>query len=301
MKSGHRIALKSRVLSASEVCYALQRHAVLPDAMKRYSYSHAFIFSFFSKSFYQDVARYWHGTGYLYIFVAVLLVWIPSAIRVQRGFSRWADQETPRFTQQIPRITIRKGEVSTDVTTPYFIKAEDGKPLVIIDTTGQYQSLDDTEAFALLTKNKVIARDERQTRIYDLSTVDSFDFDRTRAESWLQTARTWLVPVFFPLAVIFSFIFRAIQILIYAAIGLLFARMVNANLNYLTLMRLAAVALTPVLLLNLILEFMPVRIPGWWIIGTLIGLGYLFFGVRSNAESAVPPANESMHFAPPMP
>lgn len=269
--------------------------------MKRYSYFHAFIFSFFSKSFYQDVARYWRGTGYLYIFIALLLLWIPSVIKMQRGFSRFADQEAPRFTQQIPRITIRKGEVSTDVTNPYFIKADDGKPLVIIDTTGQYQSLDDTEAFVLLTKNKVIARDERQTRIYDLSSVDSFDFDRTRAESWLQTARTCLVPVVFPLAVLFSFIFRAIQILIYAAIGLLFARMLNANLSYLTLMRLAAVALTPVLLLSLLLEFLPFAVPGRWLIGILIGLGYLFFAVRSNAGSAVPSANEWTPPAPAMP
>jgi uncharacterized protein DUF1189 len=269
--------------------------------MKRYSYFHAFIFSFFSKSFYQDVARYWRGTGYLYIFIALLLLWIPSMIRMQRGFARFAEQEAPPFMKQIPHITIRKGEVSTDVTNPYFIKADDGKPLVIIDTTGQYQNLDDTEAFILLTKNKVFARDERQARIFDLSGVESFDFDRTRAESWLQNVRTWLVPVIFPLAVLFSFIFRAIQILIYAAIGLLFARMLNANLSYLTLMRLAAVALTPVLLLNLILEFVPFAVPGRWLIGILIGLGYLFFAVRSNAGSALPPGNEWTPVAPATP
>jgi multisubunit Na+/H+ antiporter MnhB subunit len=52
-----------------------------------------------------------------------------------------------------------------------------------------------------------------------------------------------------------GFVFRAIQILIYAAAGLLFAQVSKADLNYQTLMRLAAVALTPVLVLNLILEF----------------------------------------------
>ncbi len=269
--------------------------------MKRYSYLHALILSFFSKSFYQDVGRHWRGAGLLYIFLLLLLVWVPSVIRMQIGFSRFANQEAPRFTQQIPRITIRKGEVSTDVATPYVIKADDGAPVVIIDTSGQYQSLDDTPAYILLTKNKLIARDERQTRVYDLSTVESFDFDRTRAESWLQTARTWIVPVIFPLGVLFSFIFRAIQILIYAAVGLLFARMMDANLSYQTLMRLAAVALTPVLLLNLLFEFVPLRIPGWWLIGTGIGLGYLFFAVRANAGSAVPPGNEWTPPAPTMP
>jgi len=65
--------------------------------------------------------------------------------------------------------------------------------------------------------------------------------------------------------------------------------MMNANLSYKTLMRLAAVAITPVIVLNLILEFLPVRIPMWWLIGTVVGLGYLFFAVKSNSET--PPSS----------
>jgi len=269
--------------------------------MKRYSFLHAFIFSFFSKSFYQDVGRHWRGTGLLYIFIALLLVWIPTVIRMQLGFSRFSEHEGSRFTQQIPQIKIRNGEVSTDVTTPYFIKADDGTPLVIIDTTGQYQSLDNTTASLLLTKTHILTHNNRRTTNYDLSGVESFDFDRARAESWLQTARTWLVPVIFPLGVVFSFVFRAIQILIYAAVGLLFAQISNTKLSYQTLMRLAAISLTPVLVLNVIFEFLPIRIPGWWLIGTLIGLGYLFFAVRSNAGSSLPTATESMPVAPTIP
>ena len=116
----------------------------------------------------------------------------------------------------------------------------------------------------------------------------------------METARTLLVPVVFPLGLLFGFVFRAIQILIYAAVGLLFAQISNTILSYQTLMRLAAVALTPVLVLNLILEFLPFRIPGWWLIGTLIGLGYLFFAVRSNAGSTFPSASDSIPATPTM-
>jgi len=268
--------------------------------MRRYSFIHAFVFSFFSKSFYQDVGRHWRGTGLLYIFIALLLVWIPTVIRMQVGFSRFAAQEGSRFTQQIPQITIRKGQVSTDVTTPYFIKGDDGEPLVIIDTTGKYESLDNTSASFLLTKTQIHTRNNQRTQIYDLSGVESFDLDRTRAENWLQTGRTLLVPVVFPLGVVLGFVFRAIQVLIYASAGLLFAQISKTNLSYQTLMRLAAVALTPVLVLNLIFEFLPFRIPGWWLIGTLIGLGYLFFAVRSNAGSNFPTTAESIPATPSM-
>ena len=269
--------------------------------MKRYSILHAFVLSFFSKSLYRDVGRHWRGTGLGFLFFALLLVWIPTMIKMQVGITRAINNDSPAFTQQIPRITITNGEVSTDVQTPYFIKDTDnGTPLIIIDTTGEYQNLDDSPAKILLTKTKVIARDERQTRIFELKDVESFELDRARVEGWLQTAKRWFVPALFPIVLACSFIFRAIQVLIYAAIGLLFAKMANTNLNYQTLMRLAAVALTPVLLLNLLLEFMPFRIPLWWLLGTIIGLAYLFFAVKSNSESPLTSQAQPLH-APPAP
>ena len=268
--------------------------------MKRYSIIQAFVLSFFSKSLYRDVARNWRGIGYSYLFFALLLVWIPTMIKMQVGLTRAVNNDSPAFTQQIPRITISNGQASTDVQTPYFIKDPNGTPLIIIDTTGTYQSLDDTPAKLLLTKTKLIARDERQTRIFELAGIESFELDRARVEGWLQTAKRWLVLVLFPILLACSFLFRAIQVLIYAAIGLLFARMANTSLDYKALMRLAAAALTPVLLLNLLLEFMPFHIPFWWLLGTIIGLGYLFFAVKSNSESA-PTSDEQPFPTPPAP
>jgi hypothetical protein len=78
--------------------------------------------------------------------------------------------------------------------------------------------------------------------IYDLSGIDGLSFDRARVENWMATAKRWFIPVGYPLAVIFSFAFRAIQMLIYALVGLLFARMLQVNLEYQALMRLAAIA-----------------------------------------------------------
>ena len=71
--------------------------------------------------------------------------------------------------------------------------------------------------------------------------------------------------------------------------------MLNANLDYKTLMRLAAISITPVLVLNLLFEFLPVRIPGWWLLGIVIELGYLFFAVKVNTEPDV------LQYQPPPP
>lgn len=254
--------------------------------MKRYSIFHPLVLSFFSKSLYRDVGKHWRGTGLLYLFVILALVWIPSMIKGHLAVSRWVDGESKEITKQIPAITISKGQVSTDVTTPHFIKdPKTGTDIAIIDTTGEYETLENTEAKALLTKSKVIvAQNAGRTQTYDLSGVQSFYVDRSRVESWLVTTKQWFVPVLYPLALIFSFIFRAIQVLVYALVGLLFARILHANLSYKTLMRLAAIAITPVLMLNLIFEFLPLRIPRWSLIGIVIALAYLFFAVKVNAE-----------------
>ena len=266
--------------------------------MKRYSIFHPLVLSFFSKSLYRDVGKNWRGTGLLYLFVALAVVWIPTIIKGQLGLARWVDADSKEITKQIPAITISKGQVSTDVPTPHFIKdPKTGTAIAIIDTTGEYQTLENTEARFLLTKSKLImGRNQMETRTYELSGVESLYIDRSLVENWLVTARRWFVPVLYPLALIFSFIFRAIQVLIYALVGLLFARLLNANLDFKTLMRLAAISITPVLVLNLLFEFVPGRIPWWTLIGIVIALAYLFFAVKVNTEP-----DEAQAYQPPVP
>jgi hypothetical protein len=87
--------------------------------MKRYSIFHPLVLSFFSKSLYRDVAKNWRGTGLLYLAIVLALVWIPTIIKGHLAISAWVDGDSKEITKQIPAITISKGQVSTDVTTPY--------------------------------------------------------------------------------------------------------------------------------------------------------------------------------------
>jgi len=254
--------------------------------MRRYSIFHALVLSFFSRSLYRDVGKHWRGTGLLYLLLVLALVWIPTIIRGQIGISRWVDGDAKEFTKQIPAITITHGQVSTDATMPYFIKdPKTGTNIAIIDTTGEYENLDNTDASLLLAKSKVIMKKSMtETETYDLGRVQSFHVDRPMVEGWLAALSQWFAIVFYPLALLFSFILRTIQVLIYALIGLLFARMSQVTLDFKALMRLAAVSLTPVLVLNLIFELVPMHIPGWTLIGIIIALAYLFIAVKINAE-----------------
>jgi hypothetical protein len=258
--------------------------------MRRYSIFHPLILSFFSKSLYRDVGKNWRGAGLLYLLLVIALLWIPTTIKSHLEFGRFIDNDAKELTKQIPAVTITNGQASTDVPTPHFIKdPKTGTTLAIIDTGDSPTETDNTSVPLVLRKTKLIMnKNASDTQTYDLSGVKSFFVDRARVEGWLVTARTWFFPAFYPVAILFSFIFRTVQILIYALIGLGFVSILKAKLDYKSLMRLAAISITPVMVLNLLFELVKFHIPGWVVLGILIELGYLFFAVKANADEDVP-------------
>ena len=155
---------------------------------------------------------------------------------------------------------------------------------MIIDLTGTFSSLEGSEAKLLLTKKQVFAKKSAaETRVYDLSWVKKFSIDRSTITGWLQVARNWLVVVTFPVVLVFSYGYRLFQAFIYGLIGLIFVKISHAPLDYMGLVRLAFIAITPVLLLDTVLTLVKVHIPFWWLICFLIAMGYLYFGVRANS------------------
>lgn len=261
--------------------------------MKQHNYFEAFYLSFYSAPFYLDVGRHWKGTGFLYLLLLLALVWIPEMAGIHTSISEAIDTHGQAFAAQVPAITISDGEVSTDVETPYFIRdPETDKVWAIIDLTGEYTSLEGAEAQVLLTRNEVLVRQDRgsvqETRSHDLSQVESFTLSGEDIGRWLEVAKSWLVILFYPFAVGFSFIYRIVQAFIYALIGLLIARSLKVNLTYETLLRLTVLALTPVIILLTIRSLASISIPGLWLVAFALAMGYLIFAIKANAVPAAP-------------
>lgn len=254
--------------------------------MKRYLLFQALYLSFFSKDFYQDVRKNWKGTVFLYLLVLLALTWIPVMVSMHAGLSAFVDNEAPKYINQIPKITIIKGEVSLDRPAPYTIIVPDTKaPLVVIDPSGKITSLDQTPAFVLLTKTKFMTRQQNraETRIYDLSQIQSFTIEQEQVNGWVQAFRKWFAFVAYPFALAFSYTYRIVQILLYAAIGMLFVSTLKTSLDYMDVVRLTAVAITPAVILNTAHSLLNFHVPYFWLFCFLIAMGYLFFAVKANA------------------
>ena len=255
---------------------------------KRYSVIQAIYMAFYSGDLYQDVAERWHGVGAAYLLLLVTLCWVPMLIKIHIGFADFASHDAPKIIGQIPPITIDKGKVSTTVDMPYFIKDPDnGKTVAIVDTTGQVTSLDGHPGvFLLLTQNHLITRQSNmEVREYDLSQVQHFELTREKALDWLMTFKDLFVPILAPFAILFGYIYRILQQLLYAAIGMGFASASNVKLEYGTLMRLAAVAVTPAMIINTVSDVWGKSIPFWWLLCFAIAMCYLFFAVKSAAAA----------------
>src|ERR1700722_6900392 len=96
--------------------------------MKQYAAWQAPFYSFWSKSFYLDVAKNWHGLAYGYLFALICFTWIFMAVKKQMDLTYIADHDLYPIVEQVPKITIDKGIVSIDKPSPLTLKNVNGVP-----------------------------------------------------------------------------------------------------------------------------------------------------------------------------
>lgn len=263
--------------------------------MEQFSMLRAFVQSFYSKDLYREVAKKWKGPALGYLAVLLALCWAAQMLQVQTSITQFATQDGAAIVRQVPDVSITNGQVSTNVETPYFIKDHNGAAIAIIDLTGQHTSLENTTAKLLLTRDHLVFRNRGNTRTMDLKNVKSFHLDQARAGRWLHFVRTWFTIIFYFAALVFSFIYRTIQALIYALLGMAIASILKVKLDYLILMRLAIVAVTPAIIVDTIHGLWGLHTPLWGPICFVIAMAYLVFGIKANA---VPQAESPERPAP---
>ena len=265
--------------------------------VRRYSILRAIPLSFFSRDLYRDVAASWRGFGLAYLALVVALLTLFVVGRMQVALSRWAEGPARGFADQVPTMVIRHRVVEIDRPMPFVILDRgSGKEIVVVDTTGQITSLDGLEAGVLVTADRVqFRRSASETRMFTLTGVDSLTLTPAKARRWLTLLSTWATPCVAPFVFGGMFVFRLIQLLVFALVGLLVARLAHARLDWSQVMRLTAVALTPALVLDPMIDLSRVRLPGRGLLWTGIVLAYVVWAVRANRSG--PEASEAVETA----
>lgn len=267
--------------------------------MRKYSILHIPVMSFFSQDLYCDVGLNWRRTCLGYLFVLLALCWIPSMVKVHLGLSEFIETEAPKFVSQVPTITIKDGLASVDEPQPYYIVDPDTNDvLIIIDTTGTITSIDDSNALGLITSTEAIYKeDELQTRTFNFAEIEDFTLTQAKINRWLNTLRTLAVPVMYPAVLAGSYVFRIIQALIFAAVGMLFAYWCKTQVGYMAMLRLAVVALTPAIIFKTVINIAGAAFCGVGLLYIGMTLAYLFVGVKAVAEALQP--TDDVEIGPP--
>jgi hypothetical protein len=255
--------------------------------MKKFSIIHIPVLSFFSKDLYRDVGLNWKGLCFGYLFLILAVCWIPAIFRINTGFAGFVNKDAPTVVDQVPEITITDGQVSIDEPEPYYIKIPDTNDiLVVIDTTGAIDSPHDANAFCLLTKTNIIMKQSNfETRTYDLSQVKSFTVSGEGIMKLLHIIKKILFIISYPIILLSSYVYRIIQALIFAAIGLIFASMCKVSISYGALLRLAVVAMTPCIIVKTAFGLAGVYFPCIGLLYLVITLAYLYYGVYSCSQT----------------
>jgi len=246
------------------------------------------LFVFFLPGLWRDVGQRWWGIGLIYMFLLMLITWVPPFFRGHGFLTKSIAEDAPKLTSQIPTITLNNGDISIDRPEPYTITdPESGQPLVVFDTSGDTAEPPSNFPSVLVTKHGFsIRKSPTEIQTEDLSQVKGLhQYSASDVQGWLdKSVQAWW-SVGYPATIAFTWLWRLVLMVVLALIGLAFASGTKAPLTFAGLMRLSAIAMTPVVLIDTVTWTMwyPITGCGWWIIGFIIDLLMLFLAVKANA------------------
>lgn len=109
-------------------------------------------------------------------------------------------------------------------------------------------------------------------------------FSKAKAQKWASEVE-WILPfIVMTFICIGQFIFKLLQAVVYAFIGLIFSALCKVKLTYGQAYRLSIVSTTPAFFLVTLSSFF-LDIQHAWLIAFIIEMGYLFFAVSANRSN----------------
>lgn len=249
--------------------------------MKKYGFIRALYKSFYSQDLYRDVERNWGLEAVWYLLMVLALCWIAPTANMQVNLTRNYDQNATNIARQLPVFQIKEGQVITPENRPYIIKdPQEKNTLAVIDTSGKYKTLEDADTQFLITKDIVIYQESPQEiKLYKLPHSLSIQIVPTGIKEVIGNFIKWSWVLIFPFFLFLSFLYRIIQVFVYALLGKCFALAIGVKLNYSTIAKLCMVALTPTIIISTLFDFFDVTFHFELLFYFVLSMSYLAFAI----------------------
>lgn len=230
--------------------------------------------SIYSPKFYKGIPKTGFGRALGYYFLLNLLLTIITVAffigPVTAGVKEVTAKIIPQVIEKYPadlQISIKNGQVSTNVEQPYMIALPDEaddessvENLLVIDTTAPFSDaqFDEYSTVAILTKDHIYYRDPEKGEIrgQELRNIDDFTLDRKTLMDFVKQATPFL-NMLTPLIIFFAFLFmyflsvvRLITLLFTALIVFLVMKATKPVLTYSAAYKTVLYAITAALLVE---------------------------------------------------
>src|SRR5579885_312185 len=252
--------------------------------MQQYNIFQAIYLSFYSKKLYRDVALNWGGKSFLYLFVLLAIVLTYFAYSIQHGINIGYQAFYTKISPQIPVITIVNGRIVTPENRPYFISDPVSHyTYAIIDTSGQYKTIEQAKTSMLVTQNELISQSKpNEIKIYKVPANMNQTLDPKVIDSYIEKYLGFAWIIFYIIVLFLFYIYRILQALLYAILGKIFAVMCGVPLTYGQIIQIMMVAITPVIILSVVLNMMNVSINHETLLFFILAILYLCYGIIAN-------------------
>lgn len=255
--------------------------------MRQYGCLKAIPLSFYSRDLYRDVSSNWAGSVVLYLLLLLALCWALLSVHIQRDLIAGYAFASNKFIPQIPVMVIKNGEIKTPEHRPYLIKNPDDKDhavFAIIDTTGKYTNLDNSDASILITKNTILYKHENKVKVQPISSTIELDIKPVELQQSIGFGINWMWVFFLPILIGLSFIYRVVVGALYAVVGKLFAVIAEIPLTYGQILKISILAMTPAIILSTGLSWFSITFYHEWLVYFVLTVAYLIFGINANKK-----------------
>ncbi len=240
-------------------------------------------FSFFWQSisnfdFYKKVINFKTATVFKYLLILLFIASILISLGVSKKVHDFVNEAGDWVIMNLPVIVIIDGVVSVDAKMPIIIKKENFE--IIIDTTGQTSSIDESvKQGMLLTKHKLTYKQSQtQTNTYELSKIKELILDKNTINRWKKNAFRIAFPLIFVASFIYYAIAKTLQILLFSFLPFVISGAKGLKLKYSQIFKIAAFSLTLPFILAAIVEVFLFRVRFFPILFILIYSVYLVKG-----------------------
>jgi|GEM_PF-5765107 len=246
--------------------------------LQKFDLYHALWKSFYSQEFYHDVAFQWQGTCIGYLFILICLAFGVFCIQLQFSWQMFLQTDVAPLLTQLPVMQIEGGKISTRQPGRYEIHDIATQRMVaVIDTSSPDLPKDDKDATVLISQDKIHLDNSLPgvfLRIFSMilleekaSIVESPDYsatmtpqpglkltmDHAYAETWLNNFQQALIPAAMPFIFTWYLFSRGLLALLLSLTARNFQRNMGMTLDYITVLRITIIAMTPAILLEVTL------------------------------------------------